>query len=61
VGSFVAEVIAECGLDCRLVRHGIADMPRGVTGSPDYLYRRAGLTAGQVARATVKTLDVVQR
>jgi transketolase len=61
LGSFVAEVIAEHGLDCRLVREGIADMPRGVTGSPAYLYRLAGLSAEQIARAAAETLDLVQR
>jgi transketolase len=61
LGSFVAEVIAEHGLDCRLVRRGITDMPRGITGSPDYLYRQVGLSHEQLARAAAETLDLVQR
>jgi transketolase len=60
VGSLVAEAIAEHGLDCRLVRRGIAEMPRGVTGSPAYLYERAGLSADQVAHAAVEALSLVQ-
>lgn len=61
LGSFVAEVIAEQGLDCRLIRRGIATMPRGETGSPDHLYERNGLAPAQIARATAETLDLVQR
>jgi transketolase len=61
LGSFVAEVIAEHGLDCRLVRRGVAEMPRGMTGSPDYLYRQVGLSHEQIARTAVETLDLVQR
>jgi transketolase len=60
VGSLVAEVIAENGIDCRLVRRGVAEMPRGVTGSPAYLYERAGLSADQVARAAAEALSLVQ-
>lgn len=61
LGSFVAEVIAERGLDCRLLRRGIADMPRGETGSPAYLYERAGLSAAEIARTATDTLNFVQR
>jgi transketolase len=61
LGSFVAEVIAERGLDCRLVRAGVAQMPRGATGSPSYLYEQAGLSATQIARTAADTLNLVQR
>ena len=61
LGSFVAEVIAEHGLDCRLVRRGIAEMPRGMTGSPDYLYERCGLSPTQIAESAVASLNLVQR
>jgi len=61
LGSFVAEVIAEHGLDCRLVRRGVADMPRGVTGSPAHLYRHVGLSHEQMAQAAAETLDLVHR
>jgi transketolase len=60
LGSFVAEVIAERGLDCRLLRQGIADMPRGVTGSPAYLYESFGLSAATIARIATDTLNLVQ-
>lgn len=61
LGSFVAEVIAERGLGCRLVRAGVAEMPRGATGSPGYLYERVGLSPEQIARVTADTLNLVQR
>jgi transketolase len=61
VGSFVAEVIAEHGLNCRLIRRGVAAMPRGVTGSPDYLYEHVGLSANQLAHVATGTLNLVQR
>jgi transketolase len=61
LGSFVAEVIAEHGLDCRLVRRGVGDMPRGVTGSPGYLYDRVGLSYEQLAQTVTETLDLVPR
>jgi transketolase len=61
VGSFVAEVIAEHGLNCRLIRRGVATMPRGLTGSPDYLYEQVGLSASQLAHVATETLTLVQR
>lgn len=61
LGSFVAEVIAEHGLGCRLVRRGVDRMPRGVTGSPAYLYERIGLSPAQIAQDAVDTLNVAQR
>jgi transketolase len=56
LGSLVAEVIAERNLDCRLVRKGIEQMPRGATGSPSYLYEQAGLSAAQIAQTATEAL-----
>ena len=61
LGSLVAEVIAEHSLECRLVRRGVADMPRGMTGSSDYLYQRVGLSHEQLAQTVAESLDLVQR
>jgi transketolase len=60
VGSLAAEVIAENDIDCRLLRKGIAEMPRGLTGSPSYLNERAGLSAEQLAHTAVRALNLVQ-
>jgi transketolase len=49
LGSLVAEVIAENGLDCRLMRAGVAQLPAGITGSGEFMYREFGLTADRLA------------
>lgn len=49
LGSLVAEVIAEHGLSCRLVRAGLRETPVGVTGSRAFLYERHGLSPEQLA------------
>jgi transketolase len=54
LGSFVAETIAEAGLDCRLVRCGVRTMPTGESGSREYLQARHGLSAAAVAHAALQ-------
>ena len=44
LGSAIAEVIAEEGLGCRLIRCGVRSGPDGVTGGASYLRGRHGLT-----------------
>ena len=56
VGSLVAEVIAERGLGCRLVRCGVPAMPRGRVGSEEFLLAAHGLSADAVAGAVVREL-----
>jgi transketolase len=51
LGSALAELIAETSLGCRLVRCGVAEVPRGHVGSQEYLEARAGLAAEDVAAA----------
>lgn len=51
LGSLVAEVIAENGLDCRLVRCGVRTSPEGTTGSTAYMQELHGLTPGAIASA----------
>jgi transketolase len=50
VGSLVCEVVAEQGLDCRVIRCGVGSVPRGQTGSRDSLYKLYGLTAETIAQ-----------
>lgn len=54
VGSLVAEVIAEGGLDCRLTRLGVNTMPRGLTGTPAHLKRALGLDAEAIVATVVE-------
>jgi transketolase len=61
LGSLVAEVIAEQGLDTRLVRQGVRDMPRGVTGSVGWLNDLHGLSGPKVADAVVRALEPAGR
>ncbi len=59
LGSLVAEVIAEHGLKCRLVRCGVRASPDGVSGSQDYLYRRYGLSGKTLAEAVRRELLIL--
>jgi transketolase len=54
VGSMVAEVIAEHGLGCRLIRAGIHEVPTGVTGSTTYVMDQVGLSASALADVAVQ-------
>jgi transketolase len=53
VGTFTAEVIAERGLESRLIRCGVREMPRGTTGTVGWLNELHGLSGPRIA-------DVVQ-
>ena len=50
VGSLVSEVVAEYGIDCRVVRCGIKEMPNGVSGGTDYLRHAFGLSSDALVR-----------
>ena len=54
LGSLVAELIADRGLSCRLVRRAVEVVPRGLTGSPQFLYETLGLSASQVAESVLE-------
>jgi transketolase len=53
LGSLVAEIIAEEGIDCRLVRFGVSGAVGGTTGSAEYLRSKYGLTGNAVANRLV--------
>lgn len=58
VGSLVAEIVADHGLGCRVLRCGIRSMPRGTTGGSAYLLEQHGLSGPAVAGAA---MEVVRR
>lgn len=58
LGSLVSEVVAEHGLDCRVVRHGVGDARRSSVGSAAHLGRAHGLDPLSIAAAA---LAAVQR
>jgi transketolase len=56
LGSFVAEVIAERGLNVRLVRSAVTEMPRGISGTQQQMLERYGLTPRMVADSALSSL-----
>jgi transketolase len=56
LGSLVAEVIADHGLNCRVVRCGVKALPSGISGSESYLNEYHGLSALQVSKIALKSL-----
>jgi len=56
LGSLVAEVIAETGVDCRLERRGVSAGPDGISGSQSWLQRKHGLDRQSIADAVTRAL-----
>jgi hypothetical protein len=50
----VSEVIAEHGLNCRLVRAGVDKHPGGATGSVDWMLRAEGLSSSGIAERALR-------
>lgn len=59
LGSLVAEVIADQGLGCRVVRRAVAEMPAEVSGSQAYMERLYGLAPDQLADAARQALALM--
>jgi len=57
LGSLVAEVIAERGLGCRLVRCGVDALPNGISGSQRYLHHRYGLSADKLVESALAAVQ----
>ena len=57
LGSLVAEVIAERRLRCRLSRHAVESMPRGVTGTRSFLNDVHRLSAASLAESVANELS----
>jgi transketolase len=53
LGSLVAEVIAERGLPCRLVRTGVQRQPIGVAGSREFMHDLLGLSPERIVDAVL--------
>jgi transketolase len=58
VGSLVAEVIAENGLGCRLVRAGAQAAPVGMSGSLGYMHEQLGISPQRLADRILAVLQV---
>jgi transketolase len=57
LGSAVAEALADRAIATPLSREGIAEMPRGYSGSPTWLLEHFGLSAGRLAERATRLLD----
>ncbi len=57
LGTLVAEVVADHGLGCRVVRQGVRVAPGGRVGSQSWFEAEAGLTAEAVADAARAGLE----
>jgi transketolase len=57
VGSYVAELIAEAGAGCRLVRCGVRRTPVGEIGSEKYMNERHGLTRERLVDTALAAVD----
>jgi transketolase len=56
LGSLVAEVIAEHGISCTLVRCGVRTLSDGLAGSQAYLQERHGLSRRALVEAALQLL-----
>jgi transketolase len=50
LGSWVAEVIAESNIQCRLIRHGVKEFPDSNSGSQAYLHDLHGIASSHLVR-----------
>jgi transketolase len=56
VGSLVAEIIAEEGIGCRLLRCGVRRAPDGLSGSQEFLHGVHGLLSDSLVETALKAL-----
>jgi transketolase len=57
IGSFVSEIVAEQGLNCRVVRCGVRTTPNGVSGSQDYLHHMHGISSEALIETALRQLQ----
>jgi transketolase len=60
LGSLLAEVIAEGGLGCRLVRAGVREQPFGISGGRAYMHEQLGLSPERLAETAARTLTTLK-
>ncbi len=54
LGSLVSEVVAEKGLQCRVVRCGVKALSNGVSGSQGYLYQTHGISSEKLVHTALQ-------
>ncbi|MGB9178694.1 MAG: transketolase C-terminal domain-containing protein [Pyrinomonadaceae bacterium] len=60
VGSLVSEVVAERGLNCRVVRCGVRETPRGPVGSQQFLHHAHGLSREALIESAMRALQMCE-
>lgn len=61
LGTIVAEIIAENGIRCRLVRLGVKEGSDGLSGSRPYLLKRHGLSRESIVAAAKSAFEARKR
>jgi transketolase len=56
LGSLVSEIVAEHGIDCRVVRCGVRSTPNGRSGGLSYLHHIHGLSSEALVKAAFEML-----
>ena len=56
LGSLVSEIVAEEGLDCRVIRCGVKRHPGGHTGSQAYLHGIHGISSESLTKTVIDAL-----
>jgi transketolase len=58
LGSLVAETIAEHGVDCKLIRAGVRELPVGISGGRRFMHDALGLSPERLAATAADALAV---
>ncbi len=61
LGSLVAEIVAERGLPCRLLRCGVRTAPDGVSGSQSFFHARHGIWSDALVETVLRALRPVAK
>jgi transketolase len=60
VGSLVSEVVADCGLGCKVVRCGVKASPDGLSGDMRYLYPMHGLSSAMLVTTALQAYQEIK-
>ena len=60
LGSLLAEIIADNGIGCRLIRCGVDSIPDGISGSQAYFHAKLGLSPAHLIETVMKEWRVVE-
>ncbi len=55
LGSLLSEVVAERGINCRVIRQAVKETPDGRTGSQAYMYAKNGISRQAIVEAALSS------